>query len=114
MPIRNQGEFFVDPKEVEQDIALEVSPTTEIPKEVDKSLDECKKVGHDKLFEVSPPMEDIPHHGTSIRHSLENPFMQRVLEMKSLIFFLSSYHLLSARGRNVFPKICQISSPIVL
>jgi len=53
MPVCNQGELFVEPKEVEQVIALkEVSPNTEIPKEVDKSLDEYKEVGYDELFEV--------------------------------------------------------------
>ena len=53
MPVCNQGELFVEPMEVEQGIALkEVSPNTEIPKEVDKSLDEYKEVGYDELFEV--------------------------------------------------------------
>jgi len=53
MSICNQGEFFVEPKEVEQGIALkEVSPTSEIPEKVDKSLGESKGVDNDKLFEV--------------------------------------------------------------
>ena len=41
---------------------LGVSPTAEIPK-VDKSLEEYKRVGHDKLFELLPPMKDNQHHG---------------------------------------------------
>ena len=49
--------------------------TTEIPEEFDKSLDECKEVGHDELFEVSPLVEDILHHDTSILHSFEDLFM---------------------------------------
>ena len=74
--ICNQGEFFVEPKEIKKGIALEeVSPITEIPKEVNKSLDECKEVGHDELFEVSPTVEDIPHHGTSIIYGFEDPFI---------------------------------------
>ena len=68
----------MESKEVEQGIALdEVSPTAEIPKEVDKSLDDCKEVGHDELFEISSAVEGIPHHGTSILHSFEDLFMQK-------------------------------------
>ena len=78
MLVCNQVEFFIEPKEVEQGITLEeVSPTIKIPKKVDKSLDEGKEVKHDKLFEVSPFEEDIPHHGTSILHGFENPFMRK-------------------------------------
>jgi len=43
----------------DQRIALEeVSPTIEVPEEVNKSLDEYRGVGHDKLLEVLPSMED--------------------------------------------------------
>ena len=79
----------MEPKKVEQDIALEeASPFTEISEEVDKSLEECKEVGHDKLFEVSPLVEDISHHGT-LFFIVSRIFSCRrgVLEMKTLIFF---------------------------
>jgi len=32
---------------------------------------------HDKLLEILPPMRDIQHHGTSILHAFEDPFMRR-------------------------------------
>ena len=45
--------------EVKQSLILEeVSPTIEIPEEVDKSLEEYKGVGQDELFEVLPPMKN--------------------------------------------------------
>ena len=59
MPVCNQGEFFVEPKKVEQSIALEeVSPTDEIFEEKNQSLEECNRVVHDKLLEILPPMKD--------------------------------------------------------
>ena len=54
-----------------------VSPTIEVPKEVDKSLDEYKRVGHDELLEVLPSMEDNHHHDTVILHDFEDLFMQK-------------------------------------
>ena len=75
MPVCNQGEFFMEPKEVEHNIILEeVSTTDEIPEEVDTSREEWKGVGHDKVLEILPPMKDNPHH-------------IRLLFMVSKIFF---------------------------
>ena len=66
----NQDEFFMEPKEVEKDIALEeVSTTAEIFKEVDKSQ-ECKGE-----LEVLPSMEDNHQHGTIIFHDFEDSFL---------------------------------------
>jgi len=49
MLICNQGEFFVEPKEIKQIVALEeISTTTEISEGVDKSQ-ESKGVGINKL-----------------------------------------------------------------
>jgi len=50
IPVCNQDEFFVEPKKIKQNLVLEeVSPTAEIPKEVDKSLEESKEVVRDKF-----------------------------------------------------------------
>jgi len=50
MSICNQGEFFVEPKELKQGVALEeVFTTAEIPKEVDKLQEECKGFEINKL-----------------------------------------------------------------
>jgi len=58
MPICSQDEFFVEPKEIKQAVALEeVSTTAKIFEEVDKLKKECKGVGINKL-EVLPSMED--------------------------------------------------------
>ena len=112
LPIRNQGEFFVEPKEIKQGVTVEeVLTTNEIPEEVDKSQEERKGVGINKL-EVLPFMEDNHHHGTIIFQDLTILSCRRI--MLTVLNSSSSYHLLSARGRNVFPKVCQISSPIVL
>jgi len=76
VPVCNQGEFIVEPKEIKQGVALEeVSTIAEIPKEVDK-LHECKGVGTNKL-EVLPSMEDNHHHGTIIFHDFKDPFLQK-------------------------------------
>jgi len=62
MPVCNQGDFLVESTEIKRRIVLEeVSTTGKIPEEIDKSLDECNEVGHDKLLEVLPPVEDTPH-----------------------------------------------------
>ena len=51
----NQGEFFVEPKEVKQDIILkEISPNAEVLKEVDKLLEEFKEIVHDKFANILP------------------------------------------------------------
>jgi len=77
MPVCNQGEFFVEPKEIKQGITLEgVSPTVEIPEKIEPSLEEFKEAVHEKLTEGLPPMKDIQHHDTSIRHDFEDPFLQ--------------------------------------
>ena len=71
-----QGEFFVEPKEVEQNITLKgVSPTVEVPEEVDKSLEEYKGVEHDELLEVLPSMKDNHHNDTIILHNFKDPFL---------------------------------------
>jgi len=45
MPISNQGEFFVEPKDIKQGITLkEVSPTIKIPEEINQSLEELKEL----------------------------------------------------------------------
>ena len=60
----------------DQRIALEeVSPTIEVPEEVDKSLDEYRGVGHDELLEVLPSMEDNYQHDTIILHDFEDHFL---------------------------------------
>ena len=75
MPICNQGEFFVEPKNIKQGIALEEVPSTvEIPEEIDLSLEGSKGIVHDKRLETLAPMEDIPHHGTVILHVFNDPF----------------------------------------
>ena len=86
----NQGEFFVEPKEIKQGVTLEeVSTTIEIPKKVDKSLDKCQEVGHDELFEKSPPVEDIPYHGAYILHGFEDPFVRKESDRdESFNFFM--------------------------
>jgi len=77
MPICNQGEFSVESKKIKQGVALEeVSRTVKIPEEIDKSQEEYKGVGINKL-EVLPSMEDNHHHGTIIFHDFEDPFMQK-------------------------------------
>jgi len=59
MPICNQGEFFMEPKEIKQSLVLEeVFPTAEVFEELDKSLKKYKRVGHDKLFEILPLLKD--------------------------------------------------------
>ena len=54
MPKCNQDEFFMEPKKVEQGIALEkVSITAKIFEEVDKSQEECKGVGINKFESIT-------------------------------------------------------------
>ena len=63
MLICNQGEFFMELKEVEQIIILEEAFTTvEISNEVDKPLEVYRGVRQDKFFEVLLPMEESQHH----------------------------------------------------
>jgi len=76
IPMCNQDEFFVESTEIKQSLILEeVSPTVEIPEEVDKPLEEYKEVGQDKLFEFLPPTKDNQHHATFILHHFEDPFL---------------------------------------
>jgi len=64
-------------KEIKQSLILEkVFPTAEIPKKVDKSLEEYKRVEYNKFFEVLPSMKDNQHHGMIILHNFEDPFLQ--------------------------------------
>ena len=73
MPICNESEFFMELKDIKQNIALEeVSPTAEIFLEIDQSLEEFKGVLHDKLLKILPPMKDIQHHSTLILHGFED------------------------------------------
>jgi len=75
VPLCNQDEFFMEPKEIKKDIALEkVFTIAEISEEVNK-LQECKGFGINKL-EVLPSMEDI-HHDTTILHDFEDLFMRK-------------------------------------
>ena len=60
MPISNQDESFVEPKDIKQGITLkEVSPTIKISEEIYQSLEEFKGVVHDKLLKTLPPVKDI-------------------------------------------------------
>ena len=78
MPICNQGEFLMEPKDIKQRIALEeVSPTSEISEEKDQSLKWCNRIAHDKLLEMLPPMKDNQYHGTFILHDFEDPFLRK-------------------------------------
>ena len=64
------------PKKVKQEIVLEeVSPIAAIPEEVDKSLEEFKKVVHGELMEVFSLMEDNHHHVMFILYDFENPLL---------------------------------------
>jgi len=78
MSICNQGEFFIEPKDIKQGIALkEVSLTAEIFEEKDQSLEECNRVVHDKLLKILPPMRDNQYHDTFILHGFEDPFLRK-------------------------------------
>jgi len=66
----------VESKEIKQSLPLEeVSPTIEIPEKTDQSLEESKRVMHNKFLETLPPMKDIQHHGTLILHDFEDSFL---------------------------------------
>ena len=51
------------------------SLTVEVPKEVNKSLDEYKGVGHDELLEILSSMEDNHYHGTIVLHDFGDHFL---------------------------------------
>jgi len=113
-----RGESSVGSMETKQGFALlvkeEVIPPAEIHEKMKSLLGEFKEKVHDEFSEGLPPLRDIQHHGPSILHGFEDPFMQKkVLEMKALNSS-SSYHLLLARERNVFYPVCQVSSLIAL
>jgi len=57
-------------------IALGIFPTAEIPEKIELSLEEFNEVVHDELTKGLPPIRDIQHHGTSIRHNFKDPFLQ--------------------------------------
>jgi len=89
----------VEPKEIKQGIALEgVSLAVETPEKIELSLKEFKEV-YDELTEELPPMS-IQHHGTSIHHDFENPFLKRRMLKMKVFNSSSSYHLLLVHGRN--------------
>ena len=78
MPICHRGEFFVESREIEQSLALEkVSPTVEISKEIDQSLEECNEVVHDNLLDILPSMKDLQHLDMFILHDFEDHFLQK-------------------------------------
>jgi len=65
-------------KEIKQSLTLEeVFPTTEILEEIDKSLEEYKRVGYNKFLEILPSMKDNQHHITCILHDFEDCFMRK-------------------------------------
>ena len=84
------------PKEVKQDIALkEVYPTTAIPKEVDKSLEEFKEVVHRELTEVLQPMEDNHYQDMFILYDFEGPSCKTSL-LQITVF---NIFMIETRGR---------------
>jgi len=102
-------------KENNANLALEkVFPTVEIHEKVESSLEESKWVVHDKLLEILPPMRDIQHYGIFILHDFEDLFMRKKSTIDESFNSSSSYHLLSVSVHNMFCKICQVSSPIIL
>jgi len=106
VPVYNQGEFFMEPKEINQGIALEkISTTAEIPKEVNKLQEKCKGIEINKL-EVLPSMKDNQHHGTIILRDFEDPFLRKKSAKDDSFKFFEFIHLLSARECNMFCKIC--------
>ena len=56
-------------------IKEKVSPTVEISEKMKPLLELFKEVMHDMFSEGLPPMRVIQHHGASIFHDFENPFM---------------------------------------
>ena len=105
----------MESKEIKQSFSLEeVSPTAEISEEIDQSLEEYKRVVLDKLVDISLPMRDIQHRGTLFFMISKILSCGRRVSKMKVLNSSSSYHLLSACGRNVFYKVCQISSPIIL
>jgi len=70
----------VDSKEIKQGFDLlvkeELTLPAEIHEKVGPSLEDFDEVEHDKLLKILPPIKDNQHHGTSILHGFEDPFMQ--------------------------------------
>ena len=113
VPICNQGEFFVEPKEINQSVVLEeVSIIAEILEEVNK-LQECKGVGINK-FEVLLSMEDNHHHDTIILHNFEDPFLRKKSANDDSSNFFEFISPTISTWCNMFCKECRNSSPLVL
>ena len=111
----NRGEFFVKSEKIEQTPVLEeISPTSEISEEMDQSLKGYKGVVHDKLVGILPPMRGIQHHGTFILHCFEDLFMRKKSANNGSPKFLKFVSPTISTWCNMFSKVCQISSPIVL
>ena len=101
----------MESKETEQSLVLEeVCPTAEIHEKVEPTLAEYNGVVREKLLEILPPMKALRLFFMVLKIL---SCRRRVLEIK-VLNSSSSYQLLSIRGRNVFYKLCQISSPIEL
>ena len=87
--ICNRGESSVDSKETKQGLTLlvkeEVTPHAEIHEKMKPLLREFKEIVHDKLLEELLSMRDIQHHGTSILHSFEDPFMRKEFSKDDLV-----------------------------
>ena len=97
-----------------QGVALEeVSTAAEFFKEVDKSHEECKGVGINKL-EVLPSMEDNHHYGMIIRHDFENSFMWKESAREKRFNFFKFISLTIGMWVQRVLQGMQISSPLVL
>ena len=58
----------------------------EISEKIEPLLEEHKRVVHDKLPEGLPPMRDIQHHGASILHGFEDPFMWKEFAKDDIVY----------------------------
>jgi len=101
MPIDNQSEFFMEPKEVAEGIILEeVSITVEISEKVDKSLEECNGVVQDWLLKIIPPIKDHQYHGAFILHDFEDSFLQEENTQDESLQFFKFISLTLVHGHN--------------
>ena len=71
----------MESKETTQGFVLfdkgEVASSIEVSEKMNLILKEFKEVVHEELPERLPTMRDIQHHGASILHDFENPFMRK-------------------------------------